>query len=90
VVLGKNPNDMRTPTEPNNGVSQLVWQRGFRCHTLWLGEQCIGRITLEKSTEGKNYRCQAGTRCSDAALLKHAKAWVLSQAALAQVQHSLF
>ena len=69
----------------------MRWERGYRCHTLWQGGRCVGRIQLGSPGEwdGK-YRCEAGTVVGEAKSIQEAKRWVQSMASLARVQHRLF
>jgi hypothetical protein len=69
----------------------LVWQRGYRCHTLWNGKERIGRISLGKYKEWDGvYRCEAGTQSGTAASLADAKRWVGEQALRSLIQMPLF
>ena len=69
----------------------MTWQRGYRCHTLWRGNECIGRIDLGSFGEWDGmYRCQAGTftyQCGDLGL---AKRWVNTMAMQDRIQYKLF
>jgi len=69
----------------------LVWQRGYRCHTLWDGKQCIGRISLGEHDDWDGlYRCEAGTLRGTATSLVDAKRWVGEHALHNLIQMPLF
>jgi hypothetical protein len=67
----------------------LVWQRGYRGHTLWSDAACVGRIRLAQD-EGKTvYLCEAGSRQNTVDALPVAKRWVAEQAKFSHLQLSL-
>lgn len=69
----------------------MIWERGYRCHTLWQGDQCVGRIELGSSgTWDEIYRCRAGTSTGEARTLSAAKRWVAETAKLDGIQQKLF
>jgi hypothetical protein len=69
----------------------MVWQRGYRCHTLWQGDLCVGRVDLgEHGNWDEIYRCSAGTTLGEARTLPEAKRWVAEMARLDGVQQKLF
>jgi hypothetical protein len=69
----------------------MIWQRGYRCHTLWQGNECVGRIELGAAESWDEiYRCQAGTVLGEAKILVEAKRWVQETARLSKIQHRLF
>ena len=69
----------------------MIWERGYRCHTLWQGDKCIGRVELGASgTWDEVYRCRAGTTLGEAKSLAQAKRWVTEMARLDGVQQKLF
>lgn len=69
----------------------MTWERGYRCHTLWQGKECVGRVELgEADTWDEIYRCQAGTVLGEAKNLSEAKRWVKETARLNRIQHRLF
>lgn len=70
-----------------------VWQLGYRCHTLWSGPECLGRIDLSERCDtgtGPEYLCSAGTHRTTKSSLREAKRWVARSAGFAKVQMSLF
>lgn len=69
---------------------KMIWERGSRGHTLWLGKQCVGRITLEDHDEVTVYRCTTGTLVGETTNLRDAKKWVKDHAEFGLVQKSLF
>lgn len=68
---------------------KLVWQRGYRGHTLWSGGSCVGRIRLAKDEGTTIYVCEAGSLRNRAESLYAAKRWVAAQARFATLQLSL-
>ena len=69
----------------------MTWERGYRCHTLWQGKECVGRVELgEPTTWDEVYRCKAGTVLGEARSLAEAKRWVMETAQLSRIQHRLF
>lgn len=72
------------------GKAHYVWERGYRSHTLWLGRQCVGRITLHGNGAGLLYHCQTGTLEENMAALRDAKQWVIAQAVYQERQCRLF
>lgn len=82
-------------TDENMGkrkkLPTLSWQRGYRGHTLWLGKECVGRISLGKYGEWDGlYRCEAGMQQAATRTLDEAKRWVSEQARKHLLQLSLF
>jgi hypothetical protein len=74
-----------------NKGKNLVWERGYRCHTLWDGKICVGRISLGDGPEQKNvYLCETGTLKREAGSLVDAKQWVQEQVLLNLIQQTLF
>jgi hypothetical protein len=70
---------------------KLVWERGYRCHTLWDGKICVGRISLGESAECKTvYLCETGTLKREAGSLTEAKQWVQEHMLLNLIQGKLF
>ena len=69
----------------------MVWERGYRCHTLWQDNKCVGRVELGAVGEwDRIYRCLAGTVSGEAKNLSEAKRWVQDMAKLDGVQQKLF
>jgi hypothetical protein len=68
---------------------KLIWQRGYRGHTLWSGDSCVGRIRLAKDEDKTIYLCEAGSLHSRTDSLYAAKRWVAEQARFATLQLSL-
>ncbi|SNT11486.1 hypothetical protein SAMN06265795_11470 [Noviherbaspirillum humi] len=72
-------------------AAAFIWQRGYRGHTLWHKEECVGRISLGQTDDWDGvYRCQAGTLTGETTSLKEAKRWIREKAKLNLVQLSLF
>jgi len=68
---------------------KLIWQRGYRGHTLWSGDSCVGRIRLAKDEDKTIYLCEAGSLRNSTDNLYAAKRWVAEQARFATLQLSL-
>lgn len=68
---------------------KLIWQRGYRGHTLWSGDSCVGRIRLAKDEDKTIYLCEAGSLRNRTDSLYAAKRWVTEQARFATLQLSL-
>jgi hypothetical protein len=69
----------------------LVWQRGYRCHTLWHGKERLGRISLGKHGEWDGtYHCEAGMQRGATSSLAEAKRWVSEQVRKNLLQLALF
>jgi hypothetical protein len=76
--------------QKSNG-KKLIWERGYRCHTLWHGKTCIGRITLGDSKERPGvYLCKTGTLQGETKTLAEAKRWVQENAQAGLIQLKLF
>lgn len=74
-----------------NKVKKLMWERGYRCHTLWDGKTCVGRINLGESPEQHGiYLCETGTLKRETSSLTEAKRWVRETVLLNLIQGKLF
>jgi hypothetical protein len=74
-----------------NKGKKLVWERGYRCHTLWDGKICVGRISLGESPEQQGmYLCETGTLKGETGSLSEAKRWVQENVLLNLIQGKLF
>ncbi|NEX62380.1 hypothetical protein [Noviherbaspirillum galbum] len=72
-------------------TTDLEWQRGYRCHTLWRRHERLGKVSLT-ADEGNDprYLCEVGTVRGETDNLLAAKKWVLRQARIHEVQLPLF
>lgn len=88
ILLGMKP---KSPSRRQDNESpEVVWLRGYRCHTLWEGTTRIGRVDLMRRTEGLVYCCSTGMLKREERGLAEAKRWVEEQAMHGRGQLSLF
>lgn len=74
-----------------NKGGKLVWERGYRCHTLWDGKTCVGRISLGESPDRRRiYLCETGTVKRETSTLAEAKQWVRDNVLFNLFQGQLF
>jgi hypothetical protein len=71
--------------------TELEWQHGYRCHTLWRKDERLGRISLAgRDGDPARYVCEVGTLRGETDNLATAKKWVLRQAKFNEMQLPLF
>jgi hypothetical protein len=91
IILSLSKKNGWTSMKQKKKGKKLMWERGYRCHTLWDGKTCVGRISLGESPEQHGtYLCETGTLKRETSSLTEAKRWVQETLLLNLIQGKLF